>query len=289
MSEEGGSYVRVGDTRVWYQAQGTGEPVVQIHGMGLGHQNFDSVTDRFAREFTVIELDLPGCGLSDRPPGPYSVEGWADAVVAVMDALGVASAHVHATSMGGMVGITFAGKYPERTRSAVISCSLARLGTAGRMKVAIWRELARSQGLGSTMLAQILALDAVSASFISQAGDGLVAGIQEALVERNDPEAFDASLNAFAVADASEWLSKIAAPVLVIGGDLDSMTPWDQGSDGLGQAAIAAATGADTYVIKGAGHSTLFEAADEHFERVRDFFRSNASSEQHDGQIGATA
>ena len=243
MTDEGGSYVRVGEARVWYRVQGTGEPVVQIHGMGLGHQNFDSVTARFADEFTVIELDLPGCGLSDRPAGPYSVEGWADTVAAVMNVVGTETAHVHATSMGGMAGITFAGKYPARTRSAVISCSLARLGAAGQMRIAIWRELARTQGLGSAMLAQILALDAVSAGFISQAGDGLVAGIQEALVERNDPEAFDASLDAFAVADVSQWLSKITAPVLVIGGDLDSMTPWDQGADGLGQEAIAAATG----------------------------------------------
>jgi 3-oxoadipate enol-lactonase len=289
MVDDKGSDVRVGETRVWYRVRGTGEPVVQIHGMGLGHQNFDSVTDRFASEFTVIELDLPGCGLSDRSAGPYSVEGWADTVAAVMEAAGAESAHVHATSMGGMVGIVFGGKYPKKTRSLVISCSLARPGSASRMKLAIWKELAKTQGLDSPMLAQILALDAVSAAFISQAGEGLVAGIQEAMLERNDPASFDASLDAFAAADVSEWLSKITAPTLVIGGDLDSMTPWDQGPDGVGQAAIASATGAETYVIKGAGHSTLFEAADEHYERVREFFLSNSSSEQPDGRIGATA
>jgi pimeloyl-ACP methyl ester carboxylesterase len=206
-----------------------------------------------------------------------------------MDAAGVASAHVHATSMGGMVGITFAGKYPNRTRSVVISCSLARPGTAGRMKIGIWRELASTQGLGSRMLAEILALDAVSPTFLAQVGDDLITGIQQALVDRNDPAAFDAILSAFEVADVSDWLSKIRAPVLVIGGDLDSMTPWDQGPDGLGQTAIAAATRAETYVIKGAGHSTLFEAPDRHFERVRDFFRSNAGSPHHGGQVGAAA
>ena len=290
MNEESGSYVDVGQTRVWYRVQGTGEPVVQIHGMALGHQNFDLVTDKFASRFTVIELDLPGCGLSGRPAGPYSLEGWADAVAAVLDAAGITSAHVHATSMGGMVGMTFAAKYPERTRSLVVSCSLARPGTAARIKFGIWQELLRTQGVGSRMLVEILTVDAVSPAFLSMAGPGMVDDFQAAFIERNTEASFMAALEVFRDADLTDALGKIKAPVLVIGGDLDSVTPWDQGSDGLGQAAIAEKTGAEVYVIKGAGHSTLFEAPDEHFSQVASFFDTHASPDGRRGdEVGASA
>ncbi len=279
MLEARTDYADIDGVRTWYRVAGDGEPVVQIHGIGLGHQNFDTVSPVLAKQFTVVDFDLPGCGLSDRPAGPYSVEGWADVVAGLMDHLGLGEAHVHATSMGGLVGMTLAGKYPKRLRSLVVSCSVARFGTAGRMMVRNWREVAEGCGLGSTTLSELMAREAVSRGFLANAGQALVDDIRAAIVERNDLATFVAATHAVEQADVSSWLDRIVCPTLVIGGSDDVMTPWDQGPGGIGQTGIAERIrDAEVVVIEGAGHSTMFEAPDEHASHVRRFFEAHAAT-----------
>ena len=83
---------------------------------------------------------------SDRPLQHYDMEVWADDVAGLLDALGIAEAHVHGTSMGGMIAIVFAGKYPERTTSVVINCAAAKLGRSGPARL---QELDRHRDAGS--------------------------------------------------------------------------------------------------------------------------------------------
>jgi pimeloyl-ACP methyl ester carboxylesterase len=74
--------------------------------------------------------------------------------------------------------------------------------------------------------------------------------------------------------DLTGWLPKIESPALVLGGDQDLMTPWDQGPAGAGQEAIyEGIAGAEKHVIAGSGHSTVFDNSEEHNRVVVDFFR----------------
>jgi pimeloyl-ACP methyl ester carboxylesterase len=83
--------------------------------------------------------------------------------------------------------------------------------------------------------------------------------------------------------DLVSWLPKIVAPALVLGGDEDLMTPWDQGPGGAGQEAIyQGIRGAEKHVIAGSGHSTIFDNAEEHNRIVIDFFsRHRMASGEH--------
>ena len=70
----------------------------------------------------------------------------------------------------------------------------------------------------------------------------------------------------------------ITSPALVLGGDEDLMTPWDQGPDGAGQQAIAdGIAGAEKHVIRGSNHSTIFDATEEHNRVVTEFFTRHSS------------
>jgi pimeloyl-ACP methyl ester carboxylesterase len=73
--------------------------------------------------------------------------------------------------------------------------------------------------------------------------------------------------------DVRPWLGRITSPALVLGGDEDIMTPWEQGPGGAGQQAIAdGIPGAETHVIAGSNHSTIIDGTAEHVRVVAEFF-----------------
>ena len=99
------------------------------------------------------------------------MEVWADDLAGLLDALGIDEAHVHGTSMGGMIAIVFAGKYPERTTSVVINCAAAKLGAAGRLIFQNWIDIARldPDGPGQRTLAELIAWQALSKALLEAA------------------------------------------------------------------------------------------------------------------------
>jgi pimeloyl-ACP methyl ester carboxylesterase len=278
--------VEVNGVNLWYRISGDGEPVVQIHGGGFGHYNFDTATPELARHFKVVDYDMRGYGQSDRPVQHYDMEVWADDLAGLMDALELPSAHVHGTSMGGMIAIVFAAKYPHRTDSVVINCAAAKLGLAGRLVFKNWIDIARLDpaGPGSRTLAELLAWQALSKSFLeTPEGVAAIDNIQRILRDSNRVEVFTAACQAMCYMNLTGWLPKISSPALVLGGDEDLMTPWDQGPGGAGQEAIyAGIPNAEKHVIRGSGHSTMFDNPAEHNRVVIEFFTRHS-------RAGATA
>jgi 3-oxoadipate enol-lactonase len=268
---------QVNGVELWYQVSGEGEPVVQIHGAGFGHFNFAPATPALAEHFTVIDFDLRGYGQSERPVQDYDMEVWADDVAALLDALGHPEAHVHGTSMGGMIAIVVAGKYPDRTTSVVINCAAAKLGVMGKLIFKNWIDIAESDpdGPGSRLLAELITWQGLSKGFLEeQDAVALSDHIQQILRDSNVTEVFTAACQAMCDMDLTSWLPKVTSPALVLGGDEDLMTPWDQGPGGAGQEAIyEGIPNAEKHVIHGSNHSTIFDNTDEHNRVVIDFFR----------------
>ena len=274
--------IEVNGVSLWHRVSGDGEPVVQIHGAGFGHFNFAPATPELSKQFKVIDFDMRGYGQSDRPLQHYDMEVWADDVAGLLDALGIDRAHVHGTSMGGMIAIVFAGKYPERTTSVVINCAAAKLGTMGRLIFKNWIDIARldPDGPGSRILAELIAWQALSKTFL-ETPDGVAAidTIQQILRDSNRIEVFAAACQAMCDMDLRPWLPKITSPALVLGGDEDLMTPWDQGPGGVGQEGIyREIAGAEKHVVRGSGHSTVFDNTEEHNRVVIDFFRRSSGA-----------
>ena len=272
--------IEVNGVNLWHRITGEGEPVVQIHGAGFGHFNFDPATPEISKHFRVVDYDMRGYGSSDKPLQEYDMEVWADDLAGLMDALGIEQAHVHGTSMGGMIAIVFAGKYPERTTSVVINCAAAKLGVSGRLIFKNWIDIARMDpdGPGSRLLAELITWQALSRRFLEeQDATELATLIQTILRDSNRIEVFTAACQAMCDMDLRPWLGRITSPALVLGGDEDVMTPWDQGPDGAGQEAIyQGIAGAEKHVVRGANHSTIFDSTDEHNRVVIDFFQRHS-------------
>ena len=272
--------VEVNGVNLWYRMSGEGEPVAQIHGAGFGHFNFDPATPELSKYFRVIDYDMRGYGQSDRPVQHYDMEVWADDLAGLLDAFEIEAAHIHGTSMGGAIAIVFAGKYPDRTSSVVINCAAAKLGVSGRLVFKNWIDIARMDpdGPGSRLLAELITWQALSKRFLEeQNAEELADLIQQILRDSNRIEVFTAACQAMCDMDLTSWLPKITSPALVLGGDEDLMTPWDQGPNGAGQEAIyQGITNAEKHVVKGSNHSTIFDGTDEHNRVVIDFFKRHA-------------
>jgi len=110
--------------RIHYTVQGTGEPVILIHGLyasALKNWGFNGVIADLAQHYQVIALDCRGHGDSDKPTneGDYGLK-MVDDVVRLMDHLHLPSANIVGYSMGGMITLKLAVTHPDRVHSAIL-------------------------------------------------------------------------------------------------------------------------------------------------------------------------
>jgi pyruvate dehydrogenase E2 component (dihydrolipoamide acetyltransferase) len=108
------STVSIGDLRLRFVRAGAGTPVVLLHGYGESLLSWQGVFDRLAREADVIALDLPGFGLSSKPPSGYTADSMATVVAAFLSRLDVRRVVLVGHSLGGVVATAMAVRDPSR-------------------------------------------------------------------------------------------------------------------------------------------------------------------------------
>jgi pimeloyl-ACP methyl ester carboxylesterase len=104
--------------KVRLQELGEGPPVVFVHGGSNSGTSWANLV-ALLPGFRCILLDRPGCGLSEPVPGSFDHVDTFDAfasslVVDVLDAMGLESAHLVATSFGGYTAMKTAAAHPQR-------------------------------------------------------------------------------------------------------------------------------------------------------------------------------
>lgn len=96
-------------------------PLILLHGSGpgvTGWRNYRGNIDFFAQTHRCYVVEFPGFGVSDAVQGHPVLTAGAS-VIRFMDALGIASAAMVGNSMGGVVGINLAIKFPDRVEKLV--------------------------------------------------------------------------------------------------------------------------------------------------------------------------
>lgn len=103
--------------------------VVFVHGTGMDHTVWVLPSRYFARHgYNVLSIDLPGHGKSSGDP-VSTIDEMADAVAEAMEAAGIVDAALVGHSMGSLVTLSAAARYPEKARA------LALIGTTAPMGV----------------------------------------------------------------------------------------------------------------------------------------------------------
>ena len=120
-------FVEINGIKICYQIHGDGYPIVLIHGFGSKKESFMAQIPALSEEFKIISFDNRGAGKSERPDMPYTMEMFAGDIVGLIDYLGIRKAHLIGLSLGGMIGLNFILKFPDRVNKLVLINTLAQL------------------------------------------------------------------------------------------------------------------------------------------------------------------
>src|SRR5579864_6552638 len=119
------AFVEYQGIKIYWDEQGQRAPILLVRGLGYPSSLWHRARPVLAQRYRTVAFDNRGVGLSDVPPGPYSIATMASDAAMVLEAAGVARAHVFGISMGGMIAQEFALQYPERTGSLILGCTSA--------------------------------------------------------------------------------------------------------------------------------------------------------------------
>jgi 3-oxoadipate enol-lactonase len=238
--------------RMAVEIEGTGEPVVMIHGLGGTSNTFTPVLAALAGH-RIVRFDLPGSGRSHRVEDPLSLQRFVESVLLVMQRAEVERAHVVAHSMGTIVAAHLAASEPGRVASLALFGPL--LAPPEPARAAIRARAAQAREGDMQPIADALVATSVSGETRARR-PAAVAFVRESLM-RQDPEGYARTCEALAEMEAADT-SRIDCPTLLVTGDEDVVAP-PHAVRMMGER-IA---GSRVEVLRGCGHWTPVEKPEE--------------------------
>jgi pimeloyl-ACP methyl ester carboxylesterase len=207
---------------IYWDEQGSGEPILLIMGLGYPSDAWFRTRPVLAKTFRTIAFDNRGVGRSDMPPGPYPIALMASDALAVLDAAGVANAHIYGVSMGGMIAQELTLQRPERVRSLILGCTAAGGPTAVQADPEVRKVMTTRGSMSAEEAVEI------TVPFIYDSGTPR-ARIDEDIAVRRPwfarPEAYNAQLQGILAWESYSRLPQITTPTLVLHGDTDRLIP----------------------------------------------------------------
>lgn len=245
-----------------YTIEGQGPALFLIHGIGARKTGFAKVVAALKDRFTCISYDLRGHGDSPLPEGRFGLEDLVDDLEALRDRLGIAQAHFAGHSLGGMIGPAFARRYPDRVLSLGLLSTAAFRTEDDSAKVKAVVAQMRDKGIGQV-------LDTLTARWFT---DAFAAAHPEVIAWRKQQvmdtpaEVFLTVFDIYAETEMAPWLHEVAAPALVLTGELDGGC-----NPRLNQQIAAALPKADLVILEGLKHAILIEASERVVPPLRQF------------------
>jgi len=265
--------------RLYYELTGPEDaPVIVQFGGGLfGRHNFGLVNDGFRERFRLLSFDARGYGASDHPREGYTIEAWAEDGAKLLDAVGLDRVFVHGTSMGGMIAIAFAAKYPERTIAACADVAFAKPDLYRKTLFRVWRRMAESMPWDD--FSDHVTTQAVGAKFMESEEGAEIFELVRGIVALNDPYTVRQACLAMEEMDLSPLVPQLSRPLLMTNGTHDVLCPPDLAPSGLGARRMAELNEHITLVeFPDIGHADLVECPGDAVRIVTEFFEQALAS-----------
>ncbi len=257
---------------LYYERYGSGPPLLNISGSGGDLRNSAPMTSPFNKRFDVVHYDQRGLGQTSIPPGPYTMDEYADDAAALIEAMGWESANIVGSSFGGMVALNLAIRHSNRVNRLVLSCT----SPGGLLPSFPLHELEKLD----TEAAIELKLGLLDSRWNPAADDPIpgLGAYYDIMIERMratpDPEAKRGSLLQLAARadhDVSQQLHHIEAPTLVCAGEYDDQAPLKNSMalvEGIPNARLKVLQGGHLFMIQ--DRANYFPAALDFLEGLSD-------------------
>ena len=108
-------------SELYYQEEGTGEPLILLHGNGEDSSYFKNQIDYFKNKYHVIALDTRGHGKSPRGDAPFTIEQFSCDLYDFMQAHQILNAVILGFSDGANIAMKFAMKHPDMVKALILN------------------------------------------------------------------------------------------------------------------------------------------------------------------------
>lgn len=239
-----------------FDEAGRGAPLLLLHGYPLHRKMWQAQVEALHERYRVITPDVRGFGESEATPGVYGMDLLADDLATLIRHLQCGAAIIAGHSMGGYILFAFYRKYPELVRGLILVSTRAVAdsaeGKANREALAQRIEQEGPQAAVEKMLAPMMAAASVAAK------PSLKNEVEEMMRSASIHGLAGASRGMAARREATDLLSKINVPTLILSGTADALIPHTE-SEKMAQAIPHARL----HLIEGAGHLLSMERPEE--------------------------
>lgn len=201
------------------EGRADGRPLVLVNSLGSDLRLWDGVVPALAERYRVVRFDKRGHGLSDTPPGPYTMAALAGDLAALLDRLATGPAVVMGISIGGMIAQGLAAARPDLVEGLVLMDTGHRIGDP-----AAWDErIGKIEAGGIAAMADAIIERWLPAEWRERHPGEL--RLWYNMLTRTPKEGYVGACAAIRDADLTTEASAIMVPTLCLVGENDLATP----------------------------------------------------------------
>lgn len=253
---------------LYYETHGEGMPLVLIAGLASDSQSWQPVLQELSRHYRVILFDNRGVGRTKPRDVATNIQKMADDCIALIKHLGLTSVHILGHSMGGVVALDCAIRYPEYVSKLVLASTSAYCSERNNALFHDWVSYLEN-GMNAELWFRNMFYWIFTKQFF-EAHEILNKAVQLA-IEYPYPQtkiAFSNQVNALQACDLRKNLPNVKSKTMVICGKEDIIFPPEEST-----AVLCAIPEVAFSCIEHAAHALHVEKPQEFINIVREFVK----------------
>ena len=263
--------MQTSDNQITYYREGSGTPLVLIHGVGASAESWGRVAERLSPRFDILRPDLRGHGGSARIDAPITIDTFAEDMLRVMDEAGVEKAHLAGFSLGGLITQRLAVGWPDRFDRIAILSAVAGRTEEERAKVVARLQMIRDGGMTAITGA---ARDRWFTAAFAKENEALIRQRIAELEAVHVPSYLEA-YRVFGQTELVQTLDRIRHRTLVLTGECDVGS-----NPRMSETMHRLIPESELQILPGLKHSILLEAPDLIADRLLSFFTRPETAEE---------